>query len=52
MTSQNSKTETKETCHHGIPMSDEELAETIQCWKDIEECFNNLEIIGEDENNE
>ena len=36
----------------GIPMTEEELEETIQCWKDIEECFNNLGIIGEDENNE
>lgn len=44
--------EVKETCRHGIPMSDEELAETTQCWKDIEDCFNNLEIIGDDENNE
>ena len=27
----------------GIPMTEEELTETIQCWKDIEESIKGLE---------
>ena len=32
----------------GIPMTDEELAETIQCWKDIEESIGLVMKNGED----
>jgi len=49
MTSQNSKTsETKETCHHGRPMTDEELEEYFQDFSDIEESIGLVMENGED----
>lgn len=43
-----SNKEVKETYHHGIPMSDKELEETIRCWKDIEESIGMVMEEGED----
>lgn len=49
MTSQNSKTsEVKETCHHGIPMTDEELATYEESFKEIEESIGLVMENGED----
>ena len=48
MTSQNSKTETKETCHHGIQMTDEELAAYEESFQDIEESIGLVMENGED----
>lgn len=38
----------KETCHHGIPMTDEELAEYEQAFQDIEDCVGLVMENGED----
>lgn len=48
MTSQNSKTETKETCHHGIQMTDEELAAYEESFQEIEESIGLVMEEGED----
>lgn len=32
----------KTECHHGVPMSDEELEEYRKSFADIEECFAGL----------
>ena len=48
MTSQNSKTETKETCHHGIQMTDEELAAYEESFQEIEESIGLVMKEGED----
>ena len=40
--------ESKETCHHGTPMSDEELAEYEQAFQDIEDCVGLVMENGED----
>jgi len=34
---------------HGIPMTEEELKDAEQVWKDMEDCFNNLEVLDEEE---
>ena len=34
---------------HGIPMTEEELKDAEQVWKDMEDCFNNLEMLDEEE---
>ena len=39
---------TKETCHHGIQMSDEELEEHFKAFQDIEECIEGLKKKGDD----
>ena len=38
----------KETCHHGIPMSDEELEKYFQDFSDIEESIGLVMENGED----
>ena len=38
----------KETCHHGIQMSDAELAEYEQAFQDIEDCVGLVMENGED----
>ena len=50
MTSQDSKIkeEVKETCHHGIPMSDEELAAYEESFQEIEESIGLVMENGED----
>ena len=48
MTSQNLKTETKETCHHGIQMTDEELAAYEESFQEIEESIGLVMEEGED----
>ena len=40
--------EVKETCHHGIPMSDEELAAYEESFQEIEMAINNVMQNGED----
>lgn len=40
--------EVKETCHHGIPMSDEELEKYFQDFSDIEESIGLVMENGED----
>ncbi len=40
----------KEEVRHGIPMDEESKAEYEQAWKDIQDCFDNLEVIKEEEN--
>ena len=39
----------KEDTKHGIPMTEEELKDAEQVWKDMEDCFNNLEMLDEEE---
>ena len=39
---------TKETCHHGIPMTDEELEQYFQDFSDIEESIGLVMENGED----
>jgi hypothetical protein len=34
---------------HGIPMTEEEIKEAEQVWKDMEDCFNNLEVLDEED---
>lgn len=34
---------------HGIPMTEEELKDAEQVWKDMEDCFNNLEVLEDDD---
>lgn len=38
----------KETCHHGIQMSDKELEEYFKAFQDIEECIEELKKKGDD----
>jgi len=38
----------KETCHHGIPMTDEELAAYEESFQEIEESINLVMKNGED----
>ena len=40
--------ETKETCHHGVSMSDEELEKYYQDFQDIEESIGLVMENGED----
>ena len=42
--------EVKETCHHGIPMSDEELAAYEESFQEIEIAINNVMQNGDDIN--
>jgi len=37
---------------HGIPMTEEELKDAEQVWKDMEDCFNNLEMLDEEKDDE
>lgn len=39
---------TKETCHHGIPMTDEELAAYEESFQEIEESIGLVMKEGED----
>ena len=39
---------TKETCHHGIPMTDEELAAYEESFQEIEESIGLVMENGED----
>ena len=41
--------EEKEDLKHGRQMTEEEIKEAEQVWKDMEDCFNNLEVIDEEE---
>ena len=42
------KEETKETCHHGIQMTEEELREFEESFQDIEESIGLVMEEGED----
>lgn len=44
--------EKEQDTKHGIPMTEEEIKEAEQVWKDMEDCFNNLEMLEEDKEDE
>lgn len=44
--------EEKEDLKHGRQMTEEEIKEAEQVWKDMEDCFNNLEVIDEEKEDE
>lgn len=43
------ETSDKSECRHGNEMTSESKAEWEQSFKDIEDCFNNLEVIDEED---
>ena len=42
----------KKSKFSGNPLTDEEQAEYEKTWKDMEDCFNNLKILDEEEDDE